>query len=99
MAMGSTQETIKLTMGLACSTILPAVSYTHLNLLSALRRLRAKLHLPATLQEAGVEPQQLQAHMPQLLHAAMQDACLQTNPRPASEADLRGILQEVLQHG
>ena len=69
------------------------------NLLSALRRLRAKLPLPATLQEAGVEPQQLQAHMPQLLHAAMQDACLQTNPRPASEADLRGILQEVLQHG
>ena len=67
------------------------------NLVSALRRLRKTLRLPDTLKQAGI--QDLQQKMPQILHSAMQDACLQTNPRPASEADLQGILQEAMLHG
>ena len=48
------------------------------NLVSALRRLRKTLRLPDTLKQAGI--QDLQQKMPQILHSAMQDACLHQSP-------------------
>ena len=67
--------------------------------LRALRRrlisLRRQLHLPATLREAGIEPEALEQHREALISAAMADPCLQSNPRTLTREELGDLLKEV----
>jgi 1-propanol dehydrogenase len=81
--------------GLGCGSGPAAVR----SLCAALRRLRKTLQMPDTLQQAGISSAALAAQMPQLLDAAMADACLQTNPKSVSPRDLQMILEEAMQHG
>ena len=69
------------------------------NLKNALIRLRKELHLPATLQEAGVSPQKLRQHRDQILAAALKDPCMNTNPVKVDAAMLGSILETVSGRG
>ena len=69
------------------------------NLRNALLRLRKELHLPASLQEAGVSRQKLRESMEKILEAAMKDPCLETNPVKPEACHLRGILEAVAGRG
>jgi hypothetical protein len=69
------------------------------NLKNALIRLRRELDLPATLQQAGVNPLQLRRDMEQLVRAALADPCCATNPQRPEGFMIRRILEEVAGHG
>lgn len=55
----------------------------------ALRALRERIGLPASLQKAGVTADKLDA----LADLAVEDACHTLNPRPCTRADLRALYQ------
>ena len=65
------------------------------NLRNALTRLRRELNLPATLQQAGINPMQLRRDMEQVVKAAMADPCCETNPMGVEDFMIRRILEEV----
>ena len=65
------------------------------HLIDAVSRLRSLLRLPATLREAGIPGEALDAALDALTTAALADPCLRTNPRPASREDLKAILRRV----
>ena len=69
------------------------------NLKNALIRLRNQLKLPATLAQAGVSVKQLQDQEKQIIAAALQDPCCQTNPVAVSEDMVRQVLREVAGRG
>ena len=69
------------------------------NLRNGLIRLRKELHLPATLQEAGIPPQKLRQHTEQIVAAALKDPCMETNPRKADAGMLRSVLEAVSGRG
>ena len=68
-------------------------------LLGGLSRLRAGLHLPATLAQAGIPPQDVAVHADAIIKAALADPCCDTNPADPSADMLRRILQEVTGRG
>lgn len=65
------------------------------NLKTAITTLRRQLCLPETLPQAGISGAQLRKSAPEILKAAMSDACAATNPVPVTENYLREILREV----
>ena len=65
------------------------------NLRNALIRLRRELNLPATLQQAGVNPLQLRRDTGQIVKAALADPCCETNPQRVEDFMIRRILEEV----
>lgn len=69
------------------------------NLRNALIRLRKELHLPATLQEAGIPLHQLQQHKQAIITAALADPCMTTNPGKADASLLQKVLAGVSSHG
>ena len=69
------------------------------NLRNGLLRLRKELHLPATLQEAGIAPRILRQHMEQIITAALEDPCMDTNPVKGNADMLRRILEAVSGYG
>lgn len=69
------------------------------NLRNALLRLRKELHLPATLQEAGISRQKLQEGLEKILDAAMKDPCMETNPVKPDVSQLRRLLEAVAGRG
>lgn len=68
------------------------------NLKNALVRLRKELKLPATLAEAGVNPQDLKRNMPSVIKAALVDPCCKTNPVAPTAGMLEELLWEVAGH-
>ena len=69
------------------------------NLRNGLLRLRKELHLPATLQEAGIDRKQIRQHADAIIAAAMKDPCIQTNPGKADVQALRRVLEAVSGRG
>ena len=69
------------------------------NLRNGLIRLRKDLHLPATLQEAGVSPRKLQEQMGKILETALKDPCMETNPVKPDANQLRRLLETVRGRG
>ena len=69
------------------------------NLKNGLIRLRRELHLPETLAQAGVDPNQVQQAAGDIVAAALKDPCCQTNPVKADALLLRKILEEVTGRG
>ena len=69
------------------------------NLRNGLIRLRKELHLPATLQEAGVSPQKLRQQMDPVIAAALKDPCMDTNPVKGEAGILRNVLEAVSGRG
>lgn len=65
------------------------------NFIAALCRLRSSLELPGTLTQAGIPAQELDAALDQLCEAALQDPCMQTNPRSPTKDDLKALLRQV----
>lgn len=66
------------------------------NLPFTLRRLRQRLHLPATLTEAGLKRESVLPQLDNLAKAASADPCSQGNPRPTSEQDYANLLRACL---
>ena len=62
-------------------------------------RLRKQLNLPAFLQDAGVDTGKLDADLPVICKAVLQDACIGTNPAIVTEKDIADILQQVKSRG
>lgn len=69
------------------------------NLRSSLIRLRKDLHLPATLQEAGVSRHKLSQQMEKILDTARKDPCMETNPIKPDANQLRRLLEAVAGRG
>ncbi len=65
------------------------------NLKNGLVRLRRELHLPQTLAQAGVAPQDVWHRANDIVAAALKDPCCQTNPVKVEDFMLRQILEEV----
>ena len=66
---------------------------------NTLLRLRRELQLPQTLAEAGIAPQKVWQHTPQIVKAVLQDPCSRTNPLPAEDFLVRRILEQVTGRG
>ena len=69
------------------------------NLKNALSRLRNRLKLPATLADAGVDANVLQAKSEQIIAAALADPCCESNPVPVTAETVRRVLWEVTGRG
>ena len=65
------------------------------NFKNALIRLRKELQLPATLAQAGVQPQQVKNSTEKLVEATLADPCCTTNPVRPDGKMVRHILQQV----
>jgi len=65
------------------------------SLISAIKRLSASLKLPARLSDCRVDRSEFQAACPELARAALADICLETNPRPITEAQLLNLLEQL----
>ena len=65
------------------------------NLKNGLIRLRRRLNMPATLQEAGIDLQLLQQKKEELVRAVLADPCCETNPMPVNREMVLAVLQEV----
>ena len=70
-----------------------------ISLKNNLVRLRKQLNLPAFLQDAGVDIGKLDADLPVICKAVLQDACIGTNPAIVTEKDIADILQQVKSRG
>lgn len=64
-------------------------------LVSAIKKVRAQLEMPASVTEAGVDRQEFINAIPQMAHAAMEDRCTPTNPVQPSLQDLEALLHKV----
>lgn len=69
------------------------------NLRNNLIRLRKELHLPPTLQEAGIPRQKLAQQMEKILDTARKDPCMETNPVKPEVNQLRELLEAVAGRG
>ena len=69
------------------------------NLRNGLVRLRRELHLPETLQQAGINPRTLRQRAKEIVHSVLEDPCCQTNPLPVEGFMVSKILEEVAGHG
>ncbi len=65
------------------------------NLKNALIRLRRELKLPQTLQEAGVDPQQVRYRTKDIVNGVLADPCCQTNPIEVKDFMIRRILDRI----
>jgi alcohol dehydrogenase class IV len=65
------------------------------NLKTGLIKLRRQLRLPASLQEAGIDPAQLEAQCSTLVQATLDDPCMATNPCPITAAEVETLLREA----
>ena len=65
------------------------------NLRNTLTRLRRELNLPATLQQAGIDPKKLRYDTESIVKATLADPCCATNPTKAEDFMVRRVLEEV----
>ena len=69
------------------------------NLKNGLIRLRKELRLPATLAQAGIEPQKVQSAQVRIAEAVLADPCCDTNPVPVTKDLVLRVLEAVTGHG
>ena len=69
------------------------------NLQNGLLRLRRQLHLPETLQQAGISPAELWSAEEKITESVLKDPCCRSNPVPVDGALIRTVLQKVAGHG
>ena len=69
------------------------------NLKNGLVRLRKELRLPATLAQAGIEPQKVRREQAQIAEAVLEDPCCGTNPVPVTKDLVLRVLEAVTGHG
>ena len=69
------------------------------NLRNALMRLRRELQLPATLQQAGIDPRLVQRQAQAIVEATLQDPCCKTNPLHVEDYMVRQVLESVTGRG
>ena len=69
------------------------------NLKNGLVRLRKELRLPATLAQAGIEPQKVQNEQARIVEAVLADPCCKTNPVPVTKDLVLRVLETVIGHG
>ncbi len=65
------------------------------NLKNGLIRLRRELNLPETLVQAGIDPRVLWRSVDEIVKAALEDPCCESNPMEAEDFLVRRILEEV----
>lgn len=65
------------------------------NLRSKIKVLRSALQLPETLQEAGVNTEELDQKLDAIVAAASDDRCLRGNPRPVSCEEMKTLLRRA----
>ena len=69
------------------------------NLIGGLTRLRKELHLPETLQQAGISPREVWDQSGQIVAATLADPCCETNPIGVEDFMVRRILEAVTGRG
>ena len=65
------------------------------SLIAAVVRLQKELNLPANLKQAGITKQQYEEKQEQIITAALEDPCCETDPLPATREGLMSILKAV----
>lgn len=66
------------------------------NLIAQIRRLQSRMEMPGSLREAGIKPDSLHEKEEEIARGALKDRCMETNPRPVIEQDIREILKRAL---
>ena len=69
------------------------------NLKNGLIRLRRELKLPQTLQQAGIDPQQVWHKSKEIVRAVEEDPCCKTNPVTVEDFMIRRVLEAVTGRG
>ena len=69
------------------------------NLKNALVRLRRELDLPATLQQAGIDPAAIRSKMAGIVSSTLADPCCRTNAILVEDFMVRQVLEEVMGRG
>ena len=69
------------------------------NLKNGLVHLRKQLQLPATLQQAGIDPRALYTKTGEIVANVLKDPCCKTNPILVEDFMVRSVLEEVTGHG
>ena len=69
------------------------------NLRNSLVRLRRELHLPETLQQAGINARSVRQRSKEIIQTVLEDPCCKTNPLPVEDFMVGKILEEVTGHG
>ena len=69
------------------------------SLKNGLSRLRSQLGLPATLQQAGIRPEQIRPRTEEIVKSVLEDPCCMTNPVKVEAATVRTVLHRVMGHG
>jgi acetaldehyde dehydrogenase/alcohol dehydrogenase len=90
MAAAKYQQVAKL-LGLPASTPEEGAE----SLAKAIEELRAKLNVPATLQEAGITREDFEKHVDAVALNAFDDQCTGANPRYPLVEELKGILRKA----
>ncbi|BCJ94988.1 alcohol dehydrogenase [Anaerocolumna cellulosilytica] len=79
--------------------ILKVESYTvkqsSKNLINFIRKLLAKLQVPATIKEAGVSEEDFKAVLDDMVKAALADRCTGTNPRNCTYEEVKKLFQKA----
>ncbi|MDR0922138.1 MAG: iron-containing alcohol dehydrogenase [Lactobacillales bacterium] len=65
------------------------------NLIRAIKDLRRKLKLPASLNEYGIATSEVRAAKSEVAQAAMNDGCTATNPRVPTQNEVEHILEQI----
>lgn len=65
------------------------------NLIRAIKQLRQRLNMPATLSEFGLDKADVLAQKTEIATAALADACTETNPRTPSIHEIETLLEEI----
>ena len=66
-----------------------------LNVIRTSRRYVEKLHIPSTIQAAGVSEQDFEEKLDAMVASAMADRCTATNPRACTEEDIRMVFRKA----
>lgn len=64
-------------------------------LIHQIEQLKRQCGIPQPLAAIKVNERQLQQRIPDMITAALADVTLRTNPRPASDNDIRGIIEAL----
>lgn len=66
-----------------------------LNVIRTSRKFVEKLHIPSTIQAAGVSEQDFEEKLDAMVASAMADRCTATNPRACTEDDIRMVFRKA----
>ena len=73
----------------------PSIRQSAFSAVRTARKYVRQLHIPDTIQAAGISREQFEAALDEMAEAALRDACTGTNPRSCTAEEIRGIFRRA----